>query len=173
MKMFIFNSFFWGALLIVFGVVLIIKYIFNIDFPVIRTFFALFIILLGIQILIGNRGKQSQNCMFAESNFDYVENQGEYNCVFGKSTFDLSNIEITENTNVKLSCVFGEFIVIINPESNIEINSSSAFGNLTLPNKNSHNFGSGNFRTKNFDKNKPYLKIKAEVAFGNMEIKPY
>ena len=47
---------FWGALLIVIGLTLIIRFVFNVDFPVFRVILALFIIYIGLRILIGGFG---------------------------------------------------------------------------------------------------------------------
>lgn len=169
--MFLFSGAFWGLLLIVLGVSLVVKYVFNIDFPVFRVIFAVFLVFVGIKLLVGGFGHQSHTSMFAESRFDFVENHKDYSCAFGKTTLDLRNSEITEDTDIKASCAFGEFIIKINPETNIEIISSSAFGNLSLPDHSSHSFGNGNYKTPGFNKSKPVLRIKADVAFGNMEIR--
>ena len=169
--MFLFSGAFCGLLLIVLGVSLLIKYVFNIDFPVFRVIFAVFLVLIGIKILVGGFGNHSHTSMFSDNRFNYVENHKDYSCAFGKTTLDLTNANITEDTDIKASCAFGEFIIKINPETNIEIVSSSAFGNLQLPDNSNHSFGNGNYKTPAYDKSGPVLRIKADVAFGNMEIR--
>ena len=104
---------FWGALLIFIGLALIIRFVFNIDFPVFKVLFAMFFIYIGLRILFGSFGlfkfeTGPDDTLFAEREFYRPEHNKEYNVVFGKGNFDFTNIDLSEgNVNVKIGTVFG------------------------------------------------------------------
>ncbi len=175
MRIEIFNGTFWGIVLIILGILLIVKYIFNVQFPVFRILIAVLFIYLGIRILLGNCcGYRSNSCdnsaAFTEKEFSYNANQNNYNCVFGSSSLDLSELQITANKTIDVSVVFGEFRVKLNKDQNIEIISNTAFGSTDLPYENVGGFGSKTFRTPKFNESLPHLTIRTNVAFGSMKI---
>jgi LiaF transmembrane domain len=45
-------AWFWGSFLILFGVSILLKELFNISLPIVKLFLALFLILLGINMLV-------------------------------------------------------------------------------------------------------------------------
>ncbi len=52
--MMILPGWFWGSFFILFGASIIIKEVFKIDLPVGKMFFALFLMLIGLNMLIDN-----------------------------------------------------------------------------------------------------------------------
>ena len=42
----------WGVFILLVGVALIIKVIFNVDFPVVKIFLGLFLVFLGLKVLL-------------------------------------------------------------------------------------------------------------------------
>ena len=173
MKMGLFSAGFWGIFLIILGVALIVKYVLNIDFPVGRVMISLLLIYIGVVLLFGRNHFQGHGhkVMFNDARTDYSEAQNKYECVFGKATLDLSDVKLENDKQIKVSCAFGEYIILLNPEMNYEIQSSSAFGSFTMPGNQNHSFGNATFHNKNFDSSIPKLIIKAEVAFGNMVVR--
>ena len=93
-------QFLGGALLIFIGVALVIKVIFNIDFPVFKILIAGFFIFLGIWILFGSIGKFQiksgpNDVLFSERHYHAPYDQPEYNVVFGKGVFDFTDVDIS------------------------------------------------------------------------------
>ena len=167
----IFNGAYWGTLLIFLGISIILKYLFNIHFPIFRILFAIFFIFLGFKILFGSFSgiRSSNSVVFSEANLSYSPGQKEYGCVFGKSSFDLSSIEIQENKIIEVNAVFGEINVKLNRNSNIEIQSSTAFGQVTSPDHSNVSFGSNNYHSENNTSSQPILLIKANAVFGSVK----
>lgn len=165
---------FWGILLVLIGISIIVKYVFNIHFPIFKTLIAFFFIYLGLKMLFGNfccsGSMRGNHAVFSETKFSYSDKQDEYSVVFGKSYLDLSNIEIKENRKIEVSSVFGDCTVKINKTSNVEILANTAFGNFSTPENDRNAFGKFNYQAKNFNSSMPHLTVKANVVFGNMKI---
>lgn len=163
---------FWGIVLIVLGLLLVIKHIFNIDLPVGRIFFSLLLIFFGIMVLTGSGGHKTPNtAVFSESSFDFDDEAGEYSVVFGKGTLDLSGIHLQEDKKVKVAAVFGEANVRVDKETNYVIQSNVAFGSVNFPGKHpNQGFGSSVFRAPGLDENKPRIIIKTDAVFGSINI---
>ncbi|MGM0504252.1 MAG: YitT family protein, partial [Bacteroidota bacterium] len=86
---------FWGILLILIGLGIVIRVVFNIDFPLIKFIIAFFFIFIGIKILIGNYSfshaeADEDTTIFSESKvLGQDENFKEYNVIFGSTIIDL------------------------------------------------------------------------------------
>src|SRR6266540_774631 len=94
------GSLFWGIVLIIVGMSLIIKVVFHIEFPIMKVLFAFFFIYLGIRILVGNWCTH----VFRSGPDDTVFGQGsfvhehmvpkEQNVIFGSATIDFRKIDM-------------------------------------------------------------------------------
>lgn len=174
---FMFSGLFWGILLIVVGLIIIVKMIFKIDIPVGRILFSFFFIYLGISILIGGFGHKSQKrIMFDEQEIDVCDykindDDNEYSVVFGKGNINLANIDINETTKIGINVTMGEAVVLIDSDMPIKIRASAAFGSVRLPDGNEVNFGHEIFTTPSYDREKDCIKIKVNVAFGAIKFK--
>jgi len=173
MKMGLFSAGFWGVFLIVLGVALVVKYVFNVNFPVGRIMISVLLIYIGVVLLLGKPfgNRDGNKVIFAEDNVQYIPGQSKYECLFGKATLDLSGVRLERDENIKISCAFGEYIVLLNPETPVVISSSSAFGSFTGPGNRNFSFGNDTFDNRGQDAGQPKLSIRAEVAFGSMVVK--
>jgi len=171
MRFFIFTGTFWGSFLILIGIALLAKHVFNLDFPFGRFIWAIFLILLGIQFLVGFTFRpHSGTAMFSDAVFEYEEGRSEYSCVFGKAYLDLSKVQLTQDTKIKVSTVFGEMVVRIDDSTNISIKGNSAFGNVVMPNGSTANFGDVVWKSSGYQETGPTLFIKAETVFGQTRV---
>jgi hypothetical protein len=174
---------FVGIFFILIGAGIVIKILFNIDFPVIKILFAFFFVWIGIKILFGhntsgfvtsNAGKH--DVVFGERvwNYDSIPN-GEYNCVFGKAVYDLRNVQLTGNepVHMEIHTVFGGSVVKIRRDMPVKIEANAAFAGVQMPNGNNTAFGTGYYQSKTFQPDTAYLRIKADVVFGGMQIEEY
>lgn len=173
---FLFNQVFWGVLLIVFGVALVVKVLFNINIPMFRIFFAFFLIYIGIWFLIGGKfgwQQQGNSVIFNESSIAINQSPGgEYNVIFGKGTMDLSRITLdTGVSRMKLNTIFGAAVVQINPDIPLKIIINSPFAAAKMPDGNNVTFGSNyTYQTKSYQEGQDYLLIHADVVFGALEV---
>jgi predicted membrane protein len=168
---------FWGALLIFIGLALIIRFVFNVEFPVFKVLFALFFIYLGLRILFGSFGlfrfeTGPDDVIFSEREFYQPENNREYNVVFGKGNFDFTNVDLSGgNVYVKIGTVFGASEILIDRDMPVIINADAVFSGAELPNGNTAVFGSTAYQSETFNPDSNHLKIKLDVVFGGVQIK--
>jgi predicted membrane protein len=175
------HSLFWGILLIVLGLSLVIRIVFNVDFPLFKIFVAFVLIYFGIKILFGSfgtkiriHGSDDREIIFGERNFSDFEENGEYSTVFGKSTFDFRGYDLRGQTRrLKISTVFGGTEIKIDENIPAKIRVESAFAGADLPNGNAAVFGSTTYETPNYHSDQPYLDLKLEIVFGGVSVKTY
>jgi len=172
---------FWGIILILIGLALVIKVVFRVDFPVFKVILAFIFIYLGVRMLMGsfgigwfNHSHEERNAMFGEKYVcDFDEGQNQFNAIFGKTTIDLRDTALLDkNARMEVNVVFGGAEILLNKEIPYKIKFDVAFGGAQLPDgDNAGGFGSNVFTTPNFTENQPYVYIKASIVFGGMEIK--
>jgi len=173
---FLFNQVFWGVLLIILGITVIIKVLFHINIPLGRIALAFILIYIGIWFLIGGKfgWRQSGNTVvFNDSQISITKpSNEEYNIIFGKGTMDLTGVVLAKGvTKVKLNTVFGGGVIKINPDIPMKIVIDSPFAAAKLPDGNNVTFGSGyTYQTKSFQEGQDYLLIEADVVFGGLEV---
>jgi predicted membrane protein len=172
-------SLFWGLILILIGISIIIKIVFNIDFSIFRVIFALVLIYFGIRLFIGrdfriyHNDKDEQLIMFSRRVVNNVDNNKEYNVIFGDGKFDLRNFSVPENQvfRVKLNTIFGNSEVLLNPEVPVEINSQTVFGSTRMPNTNESSFGDASYKNDSAKKTSAKIIIETNAVFGALQVR--
>jgi len=168
---------FWGALLILIGLALIIRFVFNVDFPIVKVLVAIFFIYLGIRILFGSFGMfrfetGPNDVIFNEKEFYQPEPNKEYNIVFGKGNFDFTDIDLSEgNVNVKIGTVFGASEIRIDRNMPVKIDADAVFSGAELPDGNTAVFGSSSYQTESYNPDSNHLRIKLDVVFAGVQVK--
>jgi hypothetical protein len=170
---------FWGIILVIVGLSIIFRIIFDVN--LFRVLIAVLLILLGIKILVGNKGifsfSQAKNdVIFSEKIFSGTpNNRTEYNVLFGKSVFDFRDIDFRdeENIRIKINTIFGAAEVKINENSPVKIKVGAAFAVAKMPNGNTVAFGSSQYVSNTYDASRNYLYIDANTMFGGLEVKSY
>ena len=166
-------SIFFGILLVLFGLSLILKVIFNIDIPLARVAIALFLIYLGVRLFIGKdftlmpRHINENTIVFGQRTINQVEDDMEYNVVFGKGIFDIRNVHPADSHEIyiRLNTIFGSSDILYNDTVPLRIKSTSAFAGTKLPNGNTEAFGTFEFNTDSSDR-KPLVRIETNTVFG-------
>jgi len=171
---------FWGMLLIVIGLGIVIRIVFNINFPLFKFIIAFFFIFIGIKILVGNfgmwHGKVDENTtIFSESRINGLQdNFKEYNVIFGNSIIDLRDIDLSkESKEIKVNTIFAGTEIKIDDKTPVRIKADAAFASADLPKGNSAVFGTTKYESETFSSDTNYLYIKADVVFGSIEVRSY
>lgn len=170
----LFSGAFWGVFLILIGISVLIKVFFNVDIPIVRTVFGLFIIAIGLSIIMGRpflckhpSWSDSGNVVMGEGKMDEQNRSGHYNVVFGKGETDLSKMAKGDSKTVEISTIFGEQTVFIKKGMPVVVKANSAFGNSSLPDGSMAAFGVSRYKSPEYDPKKPYLKIEINTVFGS------
>lgn len=167
---------FWGALLLLMGIALIIKVVFNVDFPLFKILIGIFFIFLGLKVLFGRvlipEGKIGpHDTIFSERVYDEPETGKEYSVVFGKGVYDFTHVDLSQGDfNVKVSTVFGGSIIKIDDSMPVRIDADAVFAGAELPDGNSAVFGSTHYKTDSYQSDSASLNIKVDVVFGGVQI---
>ena len=173
MKMGIFfSAVVWGAFFVLLGLSVFIKHIFNLDIPVIRFFFAFFLIYLGVQIILGGFRKEdkAQAVVCGEGKMA-PDREGHYNVVFGKGVIDLTALEIKDqDVHLEANTVFGSSEVKISGSVPTLIKANAAFGNAQLPDGNAATVGTYLYKNKAYREGKPCLTLNLSVVFGEVKV---
>ncbi len=167
---------FWGALLLLLGVALIIKVVFNVDFPIGKVLIGIFFILLGVKFLLGRtfhwEGKVGPNeTIFNERIYENPERGKEYSVVFGKGVYDFTDVDLSKGIfRAKVSTVFGGSVIKIRRDMPVKIDADAVFAGAELPDGNTAVFGSTYYTSDSYNPDSAYLHIKADVVFGGVQI---
>lgn len=170
---FIFSSFFWGAVIILIGLSIILNAVFNIKIPVFSIIIALIFIYLGLKILFGSFGiKTSKNTVvFSSSDLKSSNKNEEYNIIFGRGTIDLTDIDLEEKQLFyEINVVFGKADVLIDPNIPLIIKVSSVFAGAHLPDGNVAAIGNNSYISPAYVKGEKFISIEMDAVFGELNI---
>lgn len=162
-----FGNLFWGVLLILIGASIILRG-FNINFPLVKIFIAIIIIMFGIKLLIGGWGIKTHHSNGIKS----VRDSGfrkEYSTVFASSQIDLRNVK-QDSKDIEISAVFGSAEVILPADVAFDIETTAVFGASILPDNSSVAFGTEN-RILNQNASGRKVKIEGNAIFGRLEFR--
>lgn len=166
---------FWGVILIVIGVSIVFKVVF--DVSIFRIIIALAFILIGVKILVGksaiNIKSNESDVIFNDRKYtEFPTSSTEYNTIFGKSIFDFSEAPIPTDKqfDLEFNTIFGGTEIHLPPGLPVRIKAEAVFGSAKLPNDNTAVFGSASYVSDHDSTITSFIHIEANAVFGNIEI---
>lgn len=167
---------FWGIILIIIGLSIIFKVIF--DVSIFRVVIAIAFILIGVKLLIGRpivrHEGRGDHVIFGERTIRSNPIHGsDYNTIFGKTVYDFRDMDtLTDRkTKITFNTVFGSTEVILPPELPVIIHADAVFSSSRLPNGNTVAFGDADYTSKTAQADSLILYIEAHVVFGGLDIR--
>lgn len=174
MKMgFLSSGIFWGAVIVIFGISILLKAVLHIDIPVFRILVGLIIIYFGLKVITGWHGISSSNAVvFSNLDISAKENiKGDYSVVFGKSVIDLSGTDIKDNTvTARVDTVFGDTTIFVDRNMPLKVQAEAVFSGVKMPDGNEVSMGNLTYRSPSYKEGTNCLKIKADTVFGSLKI---
>jgi hypothetical protein len=176
MKMdFLFGGFFWGIVLVLLGVSMILKVVFHLDIPVFRLVVAGVLIFLGVRLLLGmshgGAGAPRNTVLFGEGDLGSAPADREYSVVFGKGILDLKGLDPATRTEaLEFVTVFGEGTLRVDPAVPTKVTMTAAFGGARAPDGAQTAFGTYVYRTPGLREDAPFLDVRATVVFGSLAV---
>jgi predicted membrane protein len=167
---------FWGLILILIGLSIIIKIVFNIDIPIFRVIIGLLLIYFGMQIIFGSnlsyrRKQRIRNNEKQYSEYNLRKGSNEYNVVFGRSSIDLTDRKDLDSDNfVGINVVFGSASVYIDPEIPTQIELNTVFGSANLPGRKSAMIGQQRYHFGKDSDQGRLLYVEISSVFSSVEI---
>jgi predicted membrane protein len=170
-----------GIILILLGLSLIIKIVFNIDFPVFKILIAFLFIYLGLRIMLGGNFRlfhdagDEQTVVFGDRLITKVEDGREYSVIFGAAKFDLRDFTVpdSQTVRIKVNTVFAGSQILLNSRTAVKITANTAFGGTRAPDGNTSAFGSLNYEGDSLSHDNPRLVIESNTVFGGLHIKKF
>jgi hypothetical protein len=173
MKMhFVFGSFFWGMIILLIGLGIILR-AFNINLPLVRIFFGLVIILIGVKLLIGVSGAKVKSATFFDNrHWESSSMNRDFNIVFGSGLIDLTKGDtLNQFTKREINVIFGSGTVLLNENIPTEIDVNTVFGQVHLPTRDISFFGQDTYRVKADNDSTKVMRIEANAVFGEIYFK--
>lgn len=161
-----------GGGIVLFGILLLVRNIFDLNIPIFTLVLSLGLIWVGILLIKGSlkpRTDGSQT-MFGESNLNFTPGQQNYSVVFGSGTINLQDLKPDQPLHLNMECTFGELKVVLNRDVEIQVNGSATFGSLVGPDLKNASFGNLFYQSQGFNPSLPGITIHGRVTFGEMRI---
>ena len=168
-----------GIILILLGLSLIIRIVFNVDFPVFKILIALLFIYFGLRIIMGGSFHMfhdvgdEQSVIFGERKITKIENGREYNVIFGAADFDLRDYHLpdSQKVHIRVNTVFGGTQIQLNDSTPLRLDANTAFGGTKAPNGNTSAFGDLKYESDSVRSSNAYLEIESNTVFGGLNFK--
>ena len=170
---FLFSGVFWGIVVVVLGILLILKAI-GLNIPVGKVFWGLLFIYIGISIIFwsfGGCSNKQGRMMYNDFKIEADGKQDNYSIIFGSGDIDLTKIDVKEKTvKVRVSTVFAEGLIRLDPGIPAKVFVTSAFGGAVTPDKTDVAFGSYTYKNASYKEGSNYLDVEAHVVFAGLKI---
>jgi hypothetical protein len=166
----LFSGVFWGFLLIILGILVILKNLLHLQIPVFKLIMGVFLVYLGISMLVGGFKKSTgKDIIFSSSEVTAESDVNEHNVIFGSGVIDFSNLELSDTVReYEINVIFSSAELIINPAVPVFIKTSAVFASSKLPDGKSVYFGKGEYNSMQDSAIKPIM-IDANVVFGSLD----
>ena len=167
---------FWGAFLLLLGIALIIKVVFDVDFPVFKVLIGIFIVLVGLKVLFGRsfiseHHFSPEETIFNERVYENPESDKEYTVLFAKGVYDFTNVNLDQGSfRAKVSTVFGGAQIIIPKDKPVRIKVDAVFAGAELPDGNNAVFGTTIYESDSWRADTASIDIKVDVVFGGVQV---
>jgi hypothetical protein len=170
---FISTGAFWGVIIILFGISILLREVFHVHIPFFKIIIGLLFIYWGVRMIAGGIWRRpGSTAIFGESGMQYDSRQDDYDIVFGSGTIDLFKMETpVHNRKVEVSVVFGSGTLIINDSIPMKIEMNSVFGSSVLQDRRINAFGKTYNTTSAYVEGQPYVLLETNVVFGRLDIK--
>jgi hypothetical protein len=166
------GSYMLGLAIVLIGLLMLVRNVFNIHIPIFAMMVSFGLIWLGILMIRGNikpRGDDSRT-MFGEGKLNYIPGQESYSVVFGSATLDLRDVKPETPIRLSVECTFGEMKVLASKDVAMQLVGSASFGSLHGPDLRSASFGNYLFTSPDYNSSQAGLAIHARVSFGEIRV---
>ena len=173
---FMFTKMFWGVLIMLLGLYVILNSVFKIQFPLFKVLLACFLIFIGFRMLFSifsgntNSNRSEGHAIFndTQQKVATLADNSKYETVFGSQKIDLQEATFaTTRSQISFSCVFGSQVIKLPKNANVRVKASAVFGSVNLPNGGKVSFGDYTY-TNAKNELAPTLDIDADCVFGNI-----
>ena len=170
---FISSAAFWGVIIILFGLSILLREVFHVHIPFVKIIFGMLLIYWGVKMIAGGFGKsrQGNSAVFGEAQMEYDPQHDDYDIVFGSGTIDLFKMDAPmKNKKIEVSVVFGNGTLIVNDSIPMKIEMNAVFGANILEGKQVNALGKSYSTTSAYKEGMPYVFLETNAVFGRLTI---
>jgi hypothetical protein len=161
-----------GVIVVLIGVLLLIRNVFNLDIPVFTILLSTALIIGGVFMIRGSYFPKGDGdrIHFDDRHFAFIPGQQNYSVAFGEGSLNLKGQKPDTNIPVSVECSFGKFRIIADREVPLMIKGQVSFGNLRGPDMKTASFGEYTYMSPDYNPSQPGFTIDARVSFGELEV---
>lgn len=159
---------FFGILVLLVGLGIILREVFDIHIPIWRIFLGLALIYFGARMILGN-GLRFNAWNTDKPAIEIDGTHAKYDNIFGSTTIDLRDVKNKNLDFVEVNAIFASTVIFLPKDIVFDIKSNAVFGSVQLPNAKETNFGSDDYTLNNDVANNKRIAIKANAVFGQIK----
>lgn len=163
---------FWGVLLVAAGLLMLLKYSFNLNIPIARTLAGLLLIYLGVSVLVGGGrwwGLESRDTLlFTSGVLEAGPLSRELNVIFSSGAVDLSGLSADRRDRVKVNVIFSHADLRLKAGQAACIKADAVLGRTLLPDGQTVSFGETIYQSPG--EGEP-VQIECHTVFGTLTVK--
>lgn len=161
-----------GVIVVLLGILLLARNVFNLDIPVFTILISVALIIGGIFLITGSftMKRDGQHVQFGESHFQFNPGQRNYSVQFGEGTLNLKGHKPDSNIPISVECSFGQFRIVADREVPLKVTGQASFAELRGPDARKVSFGDYTYMSPDYNPAQPGFTIDARVSFGELAV---
>ena len=154
------------------GIVIVLKYTFNLNIPVGRIIAGVVIIFVGLWVMVGGYPiRDSNDIIFRTGTIKPVQPQYKHNIIFSSGVVDLRDISYEDiDQTIKIHVIFSDAVIRLDADAPVSVKVNAAFASGIMPDNTVVSFGDGTYISKTADHSDKTFNMEADVVFGTLRI---
>ncbi|MCB9564163.1 MAG: hypothetical protein H6708_27550 [Kofleriaceae bacterium] len=169
-------GFLFGMVVLGIGALLAVDLLFGVELAVVRAVLALSLIALGARMVVHTWSRRrppdlAGEAWLADRRFvaESLEGDAHYDVVFGRGLIDLTGVaEPDRDVTVEVDTMFGHTVVKVDPAIPYDVEGTSAFAEVRMPDRSAAAVGSVRYRAP--ADHPPRLHLRVHAIFGACEV---
>lgn len=165
-------NYFYGILLIILGLLILARYVFQVKIPIFIVSTAIIIFIVGVSLFF-HRPEPGSNrdIVFSNKTIQVTNPAEECNFAFSGGTIDLSMASPQyQGQKIKINSLLSCGTIKINPGTPAIIRINSVLLVTQTPDNSSVYLGRYNYKTASFKENSNYLDIEIKNIFSKLKV---
>jgi len=166
-----------GLVVLIVGALLLLELLAGLSIPIIRIAIAVMFVLIGGRMILRAWAQRdaaavSGEAVLARRNFSHagaLDHDARFDVLFGSGTVDLTRlVEPEHDVTVTIDTLFGHALVKLPPALAYDVEGSSAFGEVRMPDRTATAMGSLVYRAASDHPSRLHLRVNA--VFGACQL---
>ncbi|HOD54125.1 MAG TPA: hypothetical protein PKJ08_06340 [Candidatus Cloacimonadota bacterium] len=167
---FFLTKYFWGAVLIVWGLSMIVERLFKIKIPIVRIILGVILITIGSQLMWNkhqNQNARHHNATHQGQLSDGMSNS--YQLYFDNQTIDLSQSSPVDNS-IRINVMFSSVDILVPDDYSYDFEIQNVMSETALPNSTKAPIGKAKHLVSSSNPNAPVIKVYLYSAMSTVDV---